>query len=59
MQNCLTKNGFQQDRCENILDELYICCGRYYQQTQQKIDSCPIESVLNRKLRDRGLNDKV
>ncbi|TIB61170.1 hypothetical protein E3P77_04051 [Wallemia ichthyophaga] len=59
LQGCLMKNDYQQSRCENIIDELYICCGRHYNKTQQKIDSCPIESVLHRKLKDRGLGDKV
>lgn len=68
------KNDYQQSKCENvslsiyntdqpshyqIIDQLYICCGNHYKNTQEKIDSCPIESVLDRKLKDRGLADKI
>ncbi|KAE8246990.1 hypothetical protein A4X06_0g4776 [Tilletia controversa] len=52
IQSCLQKNGFQQERCENVVRELYRCCAQFYREKGDgaESDSCPLPRVVRRKL---------
>ncbi|GAC74169.1 hypothetical protein PANT_10d00047 [Moesziomyces antarcticus T-34] len=53
IQSCLQKSGFDQARCEHLIDDLYRCCAKFYRQrgTDAEADSCPIPSVVDRRIR--------
>lgn len=53
IQSCLQKSGFDQSKCEGLIDDLYRCCAKFYQQrgTDAEADSCPIPSVVERRIK--------
>ncbi|SPO28109.1 related to Cx9C motif-containing protein 4, mitochondrial [Ustilago trichophora] len=53
IQSCLQRSGFDQSRCEHLIDDLYRCCAKFYQQRGKdaEADSCPIPSVVERRIR--------
>ena len=61
IQSCLQKNTFQQDKCENLIDDLYRCCARFYRDgttTQSKgiqPDACPVSKTVDRRIATKGL----
>ncbi|CAK7231149.1 Cx9C motif-containing protein 4, mitochondrial [Sporothrix bragantina] len=56
IQDCLTKNGYNQDKCENLIDALYECCQAFYSRNGDKAStvSCPKPDLLRLKLQQRG-----
>ncbi|KIS68208.1 uncharacterized protein UMAG_03788 [Mycosarcoma maydis] len=52
IQSCLQKSGFDQSRCESLIDDLYRCCAKFYQQrgNDAEADSCPIPTVVQRRI---------
>lgn len=52
IQSCLDRNGFNQAKCEHLIDDLYRCCHSFYQQRGRdaQADSCPIPSVVDRRI---------
>ncbi|PWZ03686.1 DUF1903-domain-containing protein [Testicularia cyperi] len=53
IQSCLQKSGYNQAKCEHLIDDLYRCCVRFYKQRGLKAeaDSCPIPSVVERRIK--------
>ncbi|KAN0061122.1 Cx9C motif-containing protein 4, mitochondrial [Thecaphora frezii] len=53
IQNCLQSSGFDQAKCEHLIDDLYRCCSLFYKQrgNHAEADSCPIPSVVQRRIR--------
>ncbi|SAM84501.1 related to Cx9C motif-containing protein 4, mitochondrial [Ustilago bromivora] len=53
IQSCLQRSGFDQSRCEHLIDDLYRCCAKFYQQRGKgaEADSCPIASLVDRRIR--------
>lgn len=53
IQSCLQKSGFDQSKCENLVDDLYRCCAQFYRQRgpEAEADSCPIPSVVDRRMK--------
>ncbi|KAK4457891.1 Cx9C motif-containing protein 4, mitochondrial [Cladorrhinum samala] len=55
IQSCLTKNGFNQEKCTQFVDALYDCCQAFYQRNGENAvtASCPKFSLLRLKLEQR------
>lgn len=59
IQDCLTKNGFAEGKCQDAVLRLYKCCDDMYRKAwgegksvdEAKSDSCPIPDVVQRKLK--------
>ncbi|PWN52892.1 DUF1903-domain-containing protein [Violaceomyces palustris] len=53
IQGCLERTGFNQAKCEHLIDDLYRCCAKFYQERgpQAEADSCPLLSVVQRRLK--------
>ncbi|KAI0785765.1 hypothetical protein C8Q75DRAFT_722420, partial [Abortiporus biennis] len=54
LQTCLNKNTYTPDKCENYVRDLYRCCQKLYQDTNDKGEStaCPMPSVVRRWLKN-------
>ncbi|KAI0424176.1 DUF1903-domain-containing protein [Xylaria sp. FL1042] len=55
IQDCLGKNGFNQGKCEYLIDALYECCNAFYEKNSDTATtpSCPKPSLLRLKLKQR------
>lgn len=53
---CLTKNSFNEDKCQAQIDALYECCNAFYQERgeQGQTPSCPKASLLRLKMKQRA-----
>ncbi|EED24143.1 conserved hypothetical protein [Talaromyces stipitatus ATCC 10500] len=53
---CLTKNSYNEEKCQAQIDALYECCNAFYQQRGEdaKTPSCPNASLLRVKMRQRA-----
>ena len=60
IQTCMQKN-LNQEKCSHLIDDLYRCCARFYNQKGAKADteSCPILPVVRRKLKAIGEQDRL
>ncbi|TRM63582.1 hypothetical protein BD626DRAFT_457005 [Schizophyllum amplum] len=54
LQTCLNKNTYKPEKCDDHLKQLYLCCQKFYQETNEQAEStaCPIPSVVKRWLKD-------
>ncbi|KAJ5771013.1 uncharacterized protein N7511_003064 [Penicillium nucicola] len=54
--DCLTKNSYNEDKCQTQIDALYECCNAFYQQQgdQASTVSCPKANLLRLKIRQRA-----
>jgi hypothetical protein len=52
----LTKNGYNEDKCQAQVDALYECCNAFYQQRgdDASVVSCPKASLLRLKMKQRA-----
>lgn len=52
IQSCLQKSGFNQAKCEPLIDDLYKCCALFYKTRgrEAEAESCPIPSVVDRRI---------
>ncbi|KAI0388814.1 DUF1903-domain-containing protein [Xylariaceae sp. FL0594] len=55
IQDCLTKNGFNEARCEHLIDALYECCNAFYEKNGDDATtvSCPKPNLLRLKIKQR------
>ncbi|KAI1824243.1 DUF1903-domain-containing protein [Xylaria intraflava] len=55
IQACLERNGFNQAKCEHLIDALYECCDAFYRKNGDGATtaSCPKPSLLRLKLKQR------
>lgn len=53
---CLSKNNYQQKKCENLIDALYECCNAFYEKNgeQAQTTSCPKPDLLKLKMKQRA-----
>lgn len=53
IQDCLKKNTFKEDRCQDVINSLYECCQAFYERNGEdaKAASCPKPDLLKLKLR--------
>ncbi|KAK1989479.1 hypothetical protein LZ30DRAFT_695264 [Colletotrichum cereale] len=53
IQDCLTRNGYKEERCQPIIMALYECCEAFYRfkGNDATTVSCPKPDLLQLKLR--------
>ncbi|CAL1716613.1 unnamed protein product [Somion occarium] len=53
LQDCLGKNTYSPEKCDRYMRDLYKCCAKLYDETNDKGEStaCPMPSVVRRWLR--------
>ena len=53
--DCLGKNGYNEAKCEAVIDALYACCQAFYEKNGEdaSTSSCPKPSLLKLKLKQR------
>lgn len=53
--DCLKRNTYKEDRCQDVIYALYDCCQAFYDRngTDAKSASCPKPDLLKLKLRMR------
>lgn len=53
--DCLTKNNYNEARCDKLIDSLYECCQAFYEKNgdQAKTVSCPKPELLRLKIKQR------
>lgn len=53
---CLTKNSYQESKCQAQIDALYECCNAFYQDRGEdaKTPSCPKATLLKLKMKQRA-----
>ncbi|KAJ3796647.1 hypothetical protein GGU11DRAFT_126179 [Lentinula aff. detonsa] len=53
LQDCLGRNTYHPEKCDNILRQLYECCQQMYKANPQSESSaCPIPTVVDRWMKD-------
>ncbi|AEO65817.1 uncharacterized protein THITE_2048305, partial [Thermothielavioides terrestris NRRL 8126] len=55
IQNCLTKNGYDEAKCAQFVDALYECCQAFYERNGDNAAtvSCPKPNLLRLKMEQR------
>jgi hypothetical protein len=55
LQDCLTKNGYNEARCAKLVDALYECCQAFYEKNGDNAAtaSCPKPNLLRLKMEQR------
>lgn len=59
IQDCLTRNNYNEVKCQSAVQALYKCCDAMYAQAardgksmdEAKSTACPVKSVVDRKLK--------
>ncbi|UPK98699.1 hypothetical protein LCI18_009634 [Fusarium solani-melongenae] len=53
IQNCLTRNGYNQDKCQTVIRQLYECCEVFYERYGEEAStvSCPKPHLLKLKMK--------
>lgn len=53
--DCLTRNGFDESKCQKQIDALYECCNAFYEKNGESAStvSCPKASLLRLKMEQR------
>lgn len=58
IQACLGKNGYNEAKCTDLIDKLYLCCKNHYLQNGEiQTTCCPKPKLLNLKLKQRELGN--
>ncbi|KAK1639001.1 hypothetical protein BDP81DRAFT_423201 [Colletotrichum phormii] len=52
IQDCLTKHGYKEEKCQSVITALYECCEAFYQSKGDDAvsASCPKPDLLRLKL---------
>ncbi|KAK6843212.1 hypothetical protein PG990_004865 [Apiospora arundinis] len=55
IQNCLTKNNYNESKCQGLVDALYECCDAFYRKKGDDATSasCPKADLLRLKMKQR------
>ncbi|ATY63049.1 Cx9C motif-containing 4 [Cordyceps militaris] len=53
IQDCLTKNNYNEARCQDVIKALYTCCESFYERHGDSASSpsCPKPSLLRLKMK--------
>ena len=59
IQTCLSKNGYQDSKCQDSVRALYECCTNMYARLREegkdlekdRSDSCPLPYVVERRMK--------
>jgi len=54
--DCIQKNSYNEDKCQNQIGELYKCCNLFYERQGDDAQtvSCPKANLLRLKMRQRA-----
>lgn len=57
IQDCLIGNGYNEAKCSKIINNLYLCCKKYYEEhgPEKQTTCCPKYNLLQLKLKQREL----
>lgn len=57
IQDCLKSNNYNEAKCTKVIDNLYLCCKKYYEANgnDKPTTCCPKFSLLQLKLKQREL----
>ncbi|KAH8905343.1 DUF1903-domain-containing protein [Coniochaeta sp. PMI_546] len=55
IQDCLTRNNYNEAKCEKFVDALYECCQAFYEKNGEHAQtvSCPKFDLLKLKIKQR------
>ncbi|KAI4870473.1 DUF1903-domain-containing protein [Hypoxylon rubiginosum] len=55
IQDCLGKNGYNEEKCSHLIDALYECCDAFYRKHGDSATtaSCPKASLLRLKMKQK------
>ncbi|KAK7951161.1 uncharacterized protein PG986_006889 [Apiospora aurea] len=55
IQSCLTKNNYNESKCQGLVDSLYECCDALYKNKGDNATSasCPKADLLRLKMKQR------
>jgi len=53
--DCLSKNGYREEKCQGFVDALYECCQAFYDKNGDDATSasCPKPDLLRLKMKQR------
>lgn len=53
--DCLTRNNYNEARCQGLIDALYECCDAFYRKNGDEAStvSCPKANLLKLKMKQR------
>ncbi|KAH7274613.1 Cx9C motif-containing protein 4, mitochondrial [Fusarium solani] len=53
IQNCLTRNGYNEEKCQTVIRQLYECCEVFYERYGEEAStvSCPKPYLLKLKMK--------
>ncbi|EMD01082.1 hypothetical protein BAUCODRAFT_29470 [Baudoinia panamericana UAMH 10762] len=56
IQDCIQKNNYKEEKCQQQIDALYECCNLFYQRNgdQASTVSCPKANLLRLKMKQRA-----
>lgn len=56
IQDCLSRNSYNEEKCKAEVDNLYQCCKAFYQRQGENANtvSCPKASLLRLKMKQRS-----
>ncbi|RSL70482.1 hypothetical protein CEP54_001726 [Fusarium duplospermum] len=51
--DCLTRNGYNEDKCQTVIRQLYECCEAFYERYGEEAStvSCPKPYLLKLKMK--------
>ncbi|CAI4613985.1 CIH_collapsed_G0042880.mRNA.1.CDS.1 [Saccharomyces cerevisiae] len=57
IQDCLLSHQYDDAKCAKVIDQLYICCSKFYNDNGKDSRSpcCPLPSLLELKMKQRKL----
>ncbi|CCE90030.1 Cmc4p TDEL_0A06980 [Torulaspora delbrueckii] len=57
IQNCLISSDYKESKCQDLVDQLYRCCDKFYKEDgkENKSPCCPKPDLLALKMKQRGL----
>ncbi|CDK28338.1 unnamed protein product [Kuraishia capsulata CBS 1993] len=55
IQDCLKKANYDESKCTKVIDQLYLCCTKFYAENGEEVRSpcCPTPKLLKFKIEQR------
>ncbi|WVQ84248.1 hypothetical protein IAT38_006400 [Cryptococcus sp. DSM 104549] len=57
IQSCLTRNNYDESRCQSYVEALYRCCSEMYKTAERdgskvpESTACPLKDIVERRLK--------
>lgn len=60
LKDCLKRTNYDESKCTKLIDQLYECCSKFYQENGEdsKTPCCPIPGLLKLKVEQRQKEKK-